>query len=112
MEPANDAVNHPRHYTSGDIETIDVIDNICGSMELSAYEGYLLGNIIKYLSRFKNKNGAEDLEKASWYLTKLIKESWANKPLPPLVLPGANPPWPNQTGTPLHLVTKDSFTYC
>lgn len=80
MEPANDAVNHPRHYTSGDIETIDVIDNICGSMELSAYEGYLLGNIIKYLSRYENKNGLEDLKKARWYLNELIVENESLEP--------------------------------
>jgi hypothetical protein len=34
---------------------------------------YLEGNIIKYVSRYKNKNGIEDLNKAKWYLEKLIE---------------------------------------
>lgn len=75
MEPAYDAVNQPRHYTSGEIETIDVIANVCASMPLTAYEGYLLGNIFKYLSRYKHKNGLEDLRKARWYLDRLIAEN-------------------------------------
>lgn len=112
MEPTNDAINHPKHYTSGGIETIDVIASICTSMSLNAYEGYLLGNIIKYLSRFKNKNGVEDLKKARWYLDELIGENRPdNGPVSPY-MPGATPLQPCQTGYPVHLVTKDSFTYC
>ena len=38
------------------------------------YEHYLQGNIIKYLWRYRYKNGTEDLKKAQWYLNKLIEE--------------------------------------
>tara|TARA_R100000734_G_C3311882_1_gene102802 strand:+ start:1160 stop:1363 length:204 start_codon:yes stop_codon:yes gene_type:complete len=34
---------------------------------------FLEGNIVKYVTRYKNKNGIEDLEKAKWYLEKLIE---------------------------------------
>ena len=59
-----DKINHPQHYTSHGIETIDVIE----SWNLNYHEG----NIIKYLSRYKYKNGIEDLKKAKWYLERLI----------------------------------------
>ena len=38
----------------------------------SGFEHYLQGNIMKYLWRYRYKNGAEDLKKAQWYLTELI----------------------------------------
>ena len=38
------------------------------------FEGYLRGNIIKYTWRYDRKNGVQDLEKARWYLDKLIKK--------------------------------------
>ena len=56
----------PLHYKQGDIEVIDYI--------LDQSFDYLEGNIIKYVSRYKNKNGIEDLRKARWYLDRLIKE--------------------------------------
>lgn len=72
-----DTVNHPAHYTAGAIETIDVIKSVCNGQELTPFEAVLLGNIIKYVSRFKLKNGAEDLRKAAWYLERLIGEQEA-----------------------------------
>lgn len=69
-----DTVNHPAHYTAGAIETIDVIKSICNGQEMTPFEGLLLGNVIKYISRFKLKNGTEDLKKAAWYLDRLIGE--------------------------------------
>ena len=67
-EPDN--VNHPSHYTKGSIECIDAIES---SMDSSDFAGYLKGNILKYLWRYKSKNfPVEDLEKARWYLNKLI----------------------------------------
>lgn len=62
-------VDHPPHYTKGGIECID---GIKASMTLEAFEGYLKGNVMKYLWRYKYKNGVEDLKKAQWYLNKLI----------------------------------------
>lgn len=59
----------PSHYKVGGIETIDYMQ---AKMTSEQYEGYLLGNIIKYTSRYRHKNGVEDLRKAQWYLNKLI----------------------------------------
>lgn len=60
-------VNHPNHYNSGSIEVIDYIDSVCGEQK----EAFYVGNIIKYISRYKNKNGSEDIEKAIWYANRL-----------------------------------------
>tara|TARA_R100001163_G_scaffold43782_1_gene33026 strand:- start:2179 stop:2406 length:228 start_codon:yes stop_codon:yes gene_type:complete len=65
-----DMVNSPPHYNSGDIECIDAIKE---SMSSEAFKGYLKGNIQKYIWRYENKKGVEDLKKAQWYLNKLIK---------------------------------------
>jgi len=64
-EPKADPVNHPPHYKTGGIETIDFIE----AKEL----GYHLGNVIKYVTRAKHKgNELEDLKKAQWYLERAI----------------------------------------
>ena len=65
-----DSVNSPEHYTQG---TIECIDAIAASMSINEFTGYLKGNCIKYLWRYRNKgNAKEDLEKARWYLNKLL----------------------------------------
>lgn len=65
-----DAVNHPNHYTHGNIEVIDyIIDKLTGEQ----FEGYIIGNVLKYVSRYRHKGGFEDLKKANWYLSKLIE---------------------------------------
>tara|TARA_S200002703_G_scaffold137805_2_gene127800 strand:- start:90 stop:341 length:252 start_codon:yes stop_codon:yes gene_type:complete len=56
---------NPDHYKRGDIEVIDFI--------LDQNFNYLEGNIIKYVSRYKDKNGLEDLKKAQWYLNRLTQ---------------------------------------
>lgn len=54
-------VEHPKHYTYGEIETIEVIED----WGLN----YNIGNAVKYLSRYKHKyNPVEDLDKAIWYI--------------------------------------------
>jgi len=63
-----DMVNSPPHYNDGGIECIDAIE---ASMSQEAFRGYLKGNMLKYLWRYENKGGKEDLDKANWYLTKL-----------------------------------------
>lgn len=68
-----DNVNHPSHYNQRDIETIDLIQAFLDDDD--DFEGFLFGNVIKYLDRFKFKNGAEDLKKAQWYLKKYIDVS-------------------------------------
>lgn len=65
----NDNINHPSHYTVGGIETVDYIK---AKLTKEQFEGYCIGNVIKYVSRYRYKGGVEDLKKARWYLTKLI----------------------------------------
>lgn len=64
-----DPVVRPEHYM-GKIEVIDYIDD---RLTQEQFEGYLAGNILKYISRYEKKNGTEDLCKAQWYLDKLIE---------------------------------------
>ena len=67
-----DKVNSPSHYLKGRKETIDVIQD---GMTDDEYHWYLKGNVLKYLSRYKFKGEPlEDLQKAQWYLNRLIKE--------------------------------------
>ena len=62
---APDPVNHPKHYTTGGIETIDFIE--------AKKLGYNLGNVVKYITRSDYKgNKLEDLRKAQWYLSREI----------------------------------------
>ena len=69
VEPTNDAVQHPSHYTQGGIECIDAIK---ASMTADGFCDYCKGNIIKYIWRWRDKGGVEDLRKASVYLDWLI----------------------------------------
>lgn len=65
---------NPDHYKKGDIETIDYIKAV---LTKEQYEGYCLGNIIKYVSRYKEKHPEApqtDLKKTRWYLNDLIEE--------------------------------------
>jgi hypothetical protein len=64
-----DSVNRPAHYASGDIECIDAIR---AQMSKEEYQGYLRGNVVKYMWRWRDKGGVESLRKARWYLDKLI----------------------------------------
>ena len=67
-----DAVNHPSHYTQGGIECIEAIK---ASMSQEEFLGYLKGNAIKYVWRYRMKGKAkEDLQKAQWYLNRLLEE--------------------------------------
>ena len=65
-----DIVNHPKHYTQGKIECIDAIE--AAVSELSGLDAVCTANVIKYVWRWKHKNGSQDLRKAQWYLNKLI----------------------------------------
>jgi hypothetical protein len=65
-----DNVNHPSHYTDGKIEVIDYIED---KLTTEGFESYCIGNVIKYISRYRLKNGLEDLKKAAWYLDRAIK---------------------------------------
>lgn len=72
---AKDPVNHPSHYTDGNIEVIDYIED--------KGLGFCLGNAVKYISRAGKKKSdgmddidkeIQDLEKAVWYVNRRIKE--------------------------------------
>ena len=66
-----DNVNHPSHYTDGKkYETIYVIED---NLTKEGFEGYCIGCVFKYISRYRRKNGLEDLKKAAWYLNEIIK---------------------------------------
>lgn len=67
-----DSINHPAHYTQGGIECIEAIKAAVTGLE--GIEAVCTGSAIKYLWRWKQKNGAEDLRKAIWYIERLIKE--------------------------------------
>ena len=65
-------VSHPSHYQSENgLEVIDVIEAF--TSDLKGIEATDTGNIIKYICRWKNKNGLQDLKKAMWYLDHLIE---------------------------------------
>jgi hypothetical protein len=66
-----DNVNHPAHYNQGGIECIEAIK----AALVDGFPDYLRGNVIKYLWRYKEKGGVEDLRKSAWYLDRLIKEA-------------------------------------
>ena len=68
----HDPVNNPAHYADsfGGIQCIDAIET---SMSTEEFKGFLKGNVQKYVWRYSQKNGAEDLKKAKWYLERLIK---------------------------------------
>lgn len=74
MENANlkDNINHPSHYTQGDIECIDAIK--AATVGKTGIEAVCTAQIIKYIWRFNDKNGVEDVRKAKWYIDRLIKE--------------------------------------
>lgn len=64
-------VSHPDHYKSdAGLEVIDVIEAF--TSELKGIEAADTANIIKYICRWKKKNGLQDLKKAMWYLQHLI----------------------------------------
>ncbi len=65
-----DMVNSPPHYNQRGVEAIDAIRAATDD----GFEYYLQGNIMKYLWRYRYKNGVEDLKKAEWYLKALIEE--------------------------------------
>ena len=59
-----DPVNSPKHYTQGDMEVITAIEGL--GLD------YHQGNVLKYVSRYRYKNGVEDLRKAKWYIDRLL----------------------------------------
>jgi len=67
----DDPVNHPTHYTSGGVECIDAITAAL-ACQSDPVDAWLTGQVIKYMWRWPQKNGVEDLKKARFYLNRLI----------------------------------------
>ena len=65
-----DLVNHPAHYASGTIECIEAIE--VATSDLQGIEAVCTANAMKYLWRWKKKGGVQSLEKAVWYINRLI----------------------------------------
>jgi hypothetical protein len=63
---------NPSHYKKGSIECIEAIK--AATVGKSGIEAVCTANVIKYVWRYEDKNGVEDLRKARWYLDRLIKE--------------------------------------
>jgi DNA repair exonuclease SbcCD ATPase subunit len=70
-ETEDKMVSHPDHYQSGKYEVIDIIDEF--TKDLSGTEAVCTANAIKYILRWKKKNGVQDVKKAIWYLTHLVE---------------------------------------
>lgn len=71
-ESKDKLVSHPSHYQSETgMEVIDVIEAF--TFDLKGIEATDTGNVLKYMCRWKHKNGIQDLEKAAWYLHHLIE---------------------------------------
>ena len=75
-----DNVNHPSHYTAGGIECVDAM-KACVS-GLNEMEAVCTSHALKYLWRWKHKNGAEDIRKCIWWLERLLKELDNEQPVP------------------------------
>ena len=73
MKKNDDNVNHPSRYCKGSIECIDAL--AAATENLSGIEAVCTANAIKYLWRWKDKGGLEDLEKAKWYFNHIIENS-------------------------------------
>lgn len=71
VQKPKDTVNHPSHYTHGSIECIDIISNM--TADKAGIEAFCVGNVVKYLYRYHQKGGVEDVKKADWYLKKLVE---------------------------------------
>ena len=65
-----DNVNHPSHYTKGKVECLDALES--ATIGKSGIEAVCVANIIKYLWRYEEKNGVEDVRKAQFYLNRLL----------------------------------------
>ena len=71
-ENVHDMVNHPQHYTQGGIECIDALK--AATVGKRGIEAVCVANVIKYLWRYEEKNGIEDIRKAKFYIERLLKE--------------------------------------
>ncbi len=85
---SNPMVNQPSHYQSHGLEAIDIIEAVTDGM--NGIEACDTGNALKYLIRWKKKNGIEDLQKALWYISHLIKKLEEKNAIKEII-PGGTP---------------------
>lgn len=71
-----DLIDNQPHYKNQGVEPIDLM---CKNFSKEEFAGFLQGNVLKYMLRYKDKNGVEDLKKAKTYLTWLIEEEENNE---------------------------------
>jgi hypothetical protein len=69
IEPLNDIINKPKHYHKGGI---DVIGFAKLHFPKEQVKGFLRINALKYLDRYEDKGGIDDLKKCQFYLNELI----------------------------------------
>lgn len=67
---SEDLVNAPNHYHKGGVDVLTFVD---GKLSSERIAGFYQINILKYVTRYQEKNGIEDLQKAEFYLKKLIE---------------------------------------
>lgn len=70
LSDLSDNVNHPAHYETGKFECFDVMIETQGK---EAVLNFCICNAFKYIYRFRNKGGDEDIKKANWYLSKYLE---------------------------------------
>jgi len=82
-----DKVNHPDHYNKKSIECIHIIETMVEG--LNGVEAVCIGNAVKYLYRWKDKGGKEDLRKAIWYIQRLLNDEGEDESpdIPPPFIP-------------------------
>ena len=68
----SDNINHPDHYNQGGVECIEALK--AATINKPPFEAVCVANVIKYLWRYEDKGGIEDIEKAMWYINRLHKE--------------------------------------
>lgn len=68
-----DMINKPPHYTYGDIEIINFIEQV--TAQYPPELAFAIGSAIKYIARANHKNGKEDIDKAKWYLQRVF-DKW------------------------------------
>lgn len=76
LDEQKDNVNHPAHYNAGNVECIDALE--AATNGLNGIEAVCTANAIKYLWRWKRRNGCEDLKKSIWYINYLLEHLEAN----------------------------------
>lgn len=72
MNKSNDNINHPKHYQGDTYECIEVLKDVL--KDLKGFEAFCVGNVFKYIWRYKYKDGLKDLNKAKWYLNCAIND--------------------------------------